>query len=93
MKKTLLILGVCIATLGLTGCGQAPTLKDGKEVVAQVDGKKITAEDLYEQLKTQGGAVSLVNMLDEFILNKEIETDEDAETYAESQLESYKSHK
>ena len=30
-------------------------------------------------------------MVDEFILNKEYKTDEDAETYAESQLESYKS--
>ncbi len=90
MKKLLLCLGICVVTLGLAGCGQAPTLKDGKEVVAEIDGKKFTAEDLYEKLKSQGGATTLTSMIDEFILNKEIKTDEDAETYAESQLESYK---
>lgn len=91
MKKTLLTLGVCALTIGLVGCGQTPTLKNGEEVVASVDGKKFTAEDLYQELKAQGGQATLVNMIDEVIVNKEIETDEDAETYAESQLESYKS--
>lgn len=91
MKKTLLTLGVCVLTIGLVGCGQTPTLKNGEEVIASVDGKKFTAEDLYEKLKAQGGQATLVNMIDEVIVNKEIETDEDAETYAESQLESYKS--
>ena len=91
MKKILLIMGLGILALGLTGCGEVPTLKDGKEVVASVKGKKVTAEELYEKLKTQGGQVTLVSIIDEFILNKEIETDEDAKTYADSQLESYKS--
>ena len=90
MKKTLLALGVCVFVLGLVGCAQIPTLKDGKEVVASVKGKKFSVEDLYEKLKEQGGAATLVNMVDEFIVNKEVETDEDAKTYAESQIESYK---
>lgn len=90
MKKTLLTLFICILTISLVGCGQIPTLKDGKEVVASVKGKKFSAEDLYEKLKTQGGQATLVNMIDEFIVNKEVETNEDAETYAESQIESYK---
>ncbi|MBR3362796.1 MAG: peptidylprolyl isomerase [Bacilli bacterium] len=91
MKKTLLTLGICILGFTLVGCGQIPTLKDGKEVVASIKGKKISAEDLYEKLKTQSGTVTLTNMIDEFIANKEVETDEDAKTYAESQIESYKS--
>ncbi len=91
MKKTLLTLGVCILVFGLVGCGKTPTLKNGEEIIAKVDGKKITAEDLYEKLKSQGGETTLISMIDEFILNEEIETDEDAETYAESQIESYKS--
>lgn len=91
MKKVLLVLGVSVLTISLVGCGKVPTLKDGKQIVAQVDGQKITAEDLYQKLKTQGGEVTLVNMIDEFILNEEVETDEDAKTYADSQLESYKS--
>ena len=91
VKKTLLTLGICILGFTLVGCGQIPTLKDGKEVVASIKGKKISAEDLYEKLKTQSGTVTLTNMIDEFIANKEVETDEDAKTYAESQIESYKS--
>jgi len=91
MKKTLLTLGVFVLVLGLVGCGKTPTLKSGEEIVAEVDGKKITVEELYEKLKTQGGETTLVNMIDEIILNKEVKTDEDAKTYAESQIESYKS--
>ena len=91
MKKSLLTLGACVLVLGLVGCGQVPTLKNGEEVVASINGKKISADKLYEKLKEQGGETTLVNMIDEFIVNKEVETDEDAKTYAESQIESYKS--
>jgi len=91
MKKTLLTLGVFVLVLGLVGCGKTPTLKNGEEIIAEVDGKKFTVEDLYEKLKAQGGETTLVNMIDEFLVNKEVETDEDAKTYAESQIESYKS--
>lgn len=91
MKKTLLTLGVFALAFTLVGCGKTPTLKNGEEIVAEVNGKKFTAEDLYEKLKSQGGESTLVNMIDSFILNEEVETDEDAKTYAESQIESYKS--
>ncbi len=90
VNKKLLIAGVFGITLLLTGCG-TPTLKNGEEVVASVDGKDFTANDLYEELKDQGGSTVLVNMIDTFIVNKEIETDDDAETYADSQYESYQS--
>lgn len=87
MNKKLLI-GFA-AVLLLTGCGEA-TLKNGKKVVAKMDGNTITAEDLYDELKKQGGGTVLSNMVDEFIVNKEIKTDDDAKSYAESQIKSYK---
>ena len=87
-KKTFALL--LVAALMLTGCGKIATLKNGEEVVAKMDGKSITAEDLYDELKKQGGAVTLTNMIDSFIVNKEIKTDEDAKSYADSQLSSYK---
>ena len=87
-KKTFALL--LVAALMLTGCGKIATLKNGEEVVAKMDGKSITAEDLYGELKKQGGAVTLTNMIDSFIVNKEIKTDEDAKSYADSQLSSYK---
>lgn len=87
MNKKLLI-GFSTILL-FTGCGTA-TLKNGQKLVAKMDGKKITAESLYEELKTQGGATTLTNMIDEYIVNKEVKTDEDAKTYAENQIKQYK---
>ena len=74
----------------LTGCGKIATLKNGEEVVAKLNGKSITAEQLYDELKSQGGASVLTNMIDEYIVNKEVKTDDDAKSYADSQLNSYK---
>ena len=91
MKKTLLTLGICVLGFTLVGCGQIPTLIDGKEVIASVKGKKISTEELYDKLKSTSGMTTLISIVDEFIANKEVETDEDAKTYAESQIESYKS--
>ena len=88
-KKKLFAL-VLVATLMLTGCGKIATLKNGEEVVAKLDGKSITAEDLYDELKKQGGAITLTNMIDAFVVNKEIKTDDDAKSYADAQLSSYK---
>lgn len=90
MNKKLLFAGVVVGALLLTGCG-TPTLKNGEEVVASVDGKDFTAEELYEELKDQGGMSVLVNMFDTYIVNQEVETDDDSETYADSQYESYQS--
>lgn len=90
MNKKILFAGVVVGALLLTGCG-TPTLKNGEEVVASVDGKDFTAEELYEELKDQGGMSVLVNMFDTYIVNQEVETDDDAETYADSQYESYQS--
>ena len=89
MKKKVLITSLC-ALLLLTGCGQKAKLKDGKEVVAEIEGKTITAEDLYDELRSQGGSTVLINMIDEFIANKEIETDESSTEYANNQLSNLK---
>lgn len=77
------------AILLLTGCGEA-TLKNGEKVVAKMDGNTITAEELYSELKKQGGGVTLANMIDEFVVNKEIKTDDDAKSYADNQIQTYK---
>lgn len=89
MKKKLVIIGLCTMLL-LTGCGQKAKLKNGKEVVAEIEGKTITAEDLYKELRKQGGTSVVVSMIDEFIANKEIETDKSAKEYANNQLTSLK---
>lgn len=92
MKQKLLVLGLCSILFLTAGCGQVAKLKNGQEVVAKLDGKTITTEDLYDELKKQGGSSVLINMIDSFIANKEIETDETAKQYAESQLEQTKQY-
>lgn len=86
MKQKLLALSLCSILFFTAGCGQVAKLKDGKEVVAKLDGKTITTEDLYQELKTQGGTTVLVDMIDRFIADKEVKTDETAKQYAEAQL-------
>lgn len=80
-----------MTVFALSGCASNTSLKDGEEIVASINGKEFTAEELYEQMVKQSGSSTLTNMIDEYILNKEYETDEDAKTYAESNIESYKS--
>lgn len=91
MKKKILILSICICTL-LTGCGKSAKLKNGEEVIATLDGKTITANDLYQELKKQGGETVLVNMIDAFIVDKEIKDDSDATEYAKNYLSQLKTY-
>lgn len=85
-KKKILVASLCGLLILTAGCSKSPKLENGKEVVASIDGKSIVAEDLYEQLKSQYGTSILVDLIDEFIATKEIETDQSAKDYAESQI-------
>lgn len=86
MKKKLVVLGLC-GLFFITGCGQKqiPKLEDGKEVVAEVDGKQITAEELYAALKEENGTNVLINLIDEYIMEQEFTDEEAANEYAERQ--------
>lgn len=87
MKKKILVLSL-ISLLLLAGCKNKVELKDGKQVVASVKGKKITAEELFDDLKKNYGASSVIKEIDTFIIKKEI-SDSDAKQakeYAKSQV-------
>lgn len=64
--------------------------KDGKDIVAKVNGKTITADDLYTELKKQNGKNIAINLIDEFILEKEYKTTDEMKKSAEATMESYK---
>ena len=91
MKKKLLLclMSVCLLST-LTGCKQIPKLENGEEVVASIDGKQITANELYNQLKSQGGTSVLVTMVDDYIINKEITDNSEANDYADALIKQYK---
>lgn len=90
MKQKLLIISLCGLLVLSTGCGHKVELQDGKEVIASIDGKKFTAEDLFDNLKDTYGTNTLVNMVDDFIADKEIEDSNEASEYAKSQVETMK---
>lgn len=84
----LLIINIVMVTLG-----HKVQLQDGKEVIATLDGKKFTAEELFDELKTKYGTDSLINMIDEYIVSKEIKNEDkvEAKKTAKEQIESIKS--
>ena len=52
MKKTIRNLAcVSLAVLMLAGCGKVPKLKDGSELVIELNGLKMTTEEFYQELK------------------------------------------
>jgi hypothetical protein len=92
IKTALLCGGMVIIGIGvgyLMNGVKIPTIKDGSEIVAQVKGKKITADTLYSELKEQYGQGTLVSLIDEFIAGKETkEADvKEAKDYADSYIE------
>lgn len=90
MKKKLLIVSLACATLLCAGCKKEVKLKDGKEVVASIEGKEFTAEELFDELKNTYGTDKLVTMVDDFIVSKEVEDSKEANEYAKSQIASMK---
>ena len=91
MKKTIKNLAcVTLAILMLTGCGKVPKLKDGSELVIEMNGLKMTTEEFYQKLKDSYGTYTLINSIDELLLNKVYETDSDMETEIESQITAMK---
>lgn len=79
-----------ILLIALVLTSKIPTLENGEEVVAKIDGKTFSINELYRSLKTQGGYSVLNTLVDKFIISKEITNNSDAEQYAENQLETYR---
>lgn len=91
MKKgKYLLLLLCVPLL-VTGCKKVPKLENGQEVVVELGDKKFTAEEFFDALKEGYGSSILVNMVDEYITNKELTDDmkKEAETSAKAQYDYY----
>lgn len=87
MKKKILGI-ILLLTLLISGCG-VPKLKNGEEVVAKIDGYEITANDLFNVLKKQQGTYVTIDMIDNFISNKEVKTDDKANQTVDGQIAMY----
>lgn len=64
--------------------------KNGDDIVAKINGKTITADDLYKKLKESNGRNVAINMIDEYILDKEYKTTDDMKKSVDSTIQNYK---
>ena len=90
MKRKKLGFLIITGLLLVTGCNKIPQLPNGEELVAKIDGKDITTSEVYKELKKQMGVSAVINIIDDFIADKEIETDDDIKDNANFQLDQTK---
>lgn len=93
MKKKVVVVAamMSVCLLLTSGCGKVAELKNGEQVVGKLEGKTISANDLYKELKSKGGASIFTSMVDEYIANKEIEDSDTIKSEAKTQLTQVKS--
>ena len=87
MKKKIIILALCV--LLISGCGsKIPTLSNGDEAVVTIKNDlSISANDLYNSLKSDYALQVLVNLIDQRILeDKYKDKIEEANTYVETSI-------
>lgn len=90
-----IVLGLASMTL-LSGCGSKtiPTLSNGDEAVVTFnDDVKISANELYTELKDNYGLTSLINMIDKIVLEKKYSDKiEEATSSAQSTIDQIKEY-
>lgn len=88
-KKIIAISTLIIGTVLLTGCGSSK-LKNGEEVVFSVNGKNITADKFYKELKEKYAQALMIDVIDKKILDEVYKDDADIEKQANNAIESIK---
>lgn len=68
---------------------RVPLTSKGEEIVATLNGKTITADDLYLSLKDEGGKDQLLTLIDEYIAEKEVTVTEEDEKYVQEVVDYY----
>ncbi len=89
MKKSKLLLGTAVVMAGLlltTGCGKTK-LKNGEEVAIKVNGKNITADTLYNELRKKYAKNIIVDDIDKKIFEVMYKDDKDIEDKVNKQIE------
>lgn len=88
MKKALYVFGCAALVLTLTACGN-PKTKDGEAIIAEINGKSYTADELYKELKGQYGYNTVMTWVDTAIAEGEVETTDEIKQYADEAVEFY----
>lgn len=78
-----------IMTVGLiTGCGKE--LKEGEKVVAKVSDYKVTADDLYNEMKDKYAVRILIDKIDHELMDTKFKTDDNETKNIDDQIEQLK---
>lgn len=98
MANTPLVIALCVilvlvgALLFTISYKKVPKTSKGKEIVATIKGKKVTADDLYEELKENYGTDALINIIDTYIADKEVEITDEHKKYVDEVVDYYKDY-
>lgn len=86
------ILAVCLVTSIIINCNQTAKLKNGEEVVVKVGDEKITADNLYSDLKEKYSISILVNEIDHILFDSKYKTDDTEKKTIENEISSIKAN-
>lgn len=94
-STNVLVAVLCLLLVGniiLVVVGHKVKLKDGKEVIATIEGRDYTAEEVFDGLKSKYGSDILINLVDAEIADKELSDGEknEAKTEAKDYIQSIK---
>ena len=92
MKKNFKIVMFLFLAIMITGCKNKTVPTNGNESVVSLtkDNYSITVDDLYEVLKDKYATNYIIQEIDNYILDKEYETNDEAKDYVDNQLKIYK---
>ena len=98
MDNTPFVVAACVVVLLLAALilvlclKRVPKTSNGDEILATVNGKTITANELYEALKEKNGTEELVSIIDSYIADKEVEITEEHKEYVKEVVDYYKEY-
>ena len=88
MKKKIALM-LCFGLFFVTGCGKVPQLKNGEEVFFKINGKNVSANDVYEDLREKYARDSIIETMDKIILEEKYKEDDELKEYVDAQINNY----
>lgn len=98
MDNTPFVVAACVVVLLLAALilvlclKRVPKTSNGDEILATINGKTITANELYEALKEKNGTEELVSIIDSYIADKEVEITDEHKEYVKEVVDYYKEY-
>lgn len=87
-KSTIKVIGTLSAILLFaTGCGKVPKLENGQDAVVTLDGKNISVDSLYKEMKDKYALSVLLDLMDSEILNQKYKDTEESKKEIQEEID------